>query len=198
MPAARRSYSPQASRHTPVGSPLRRKSADAAATTTLMPIDPTLLDLDMGSGELTAKSAKSQTQTHGHPLSGEQNVIETSKGVANGLPWPLATHGLTSDSQPATSASDASPSTPGLGFEGVYQNNEFGDSRQSATSDFGSLLGATKGISTTTSSESGYEPIEPAQKSEGDVAGIPPPRPKKSHARKVCRLRQPVKMETPH
>lgn len=48
--------------------------------------------------------------------------------------------------------------------------------------DLESYVGVTKGLSTTAaSSESGYEPMNKGE-------GVPPPRGKKSHARKVGRL----------
>jgi hypothetical protein len=153
-------------------------------------IDPTLLDLDVpgGGGEVTAKPTQEQLQTQDQILSGEQPVAQSPQRIAGALPWPLSTQRLANDSQPATSASEASPSTPGLGIDGLYQSTDFDDSRQSSMSDFGSLLGATKGISTTASSESRYEPMDPAPERENEGAGIPPPRPKKSHARKVSRM----------
>ena len=50
-------------------------------------------------------------------------------------------------------------------------------------SDLDSYVGATKGHNTAASSESGFDPKDP----DAD-GGIPPPRTRKSHARKVCRL----------
>jgi hypothetical protein len=169
----------------PVSSPPRRKSADAADTTTLVPIDPTLLGIDMAAGEVTARPSMPVVHHHDHPLSGDQRLEGSPKKLAGHLPWPLTTRGLPSDSRPTSSNSEASPSTPGFGFDSVYQSTEFGDSRQSSTSDFGSLFGASKSVGTPVSSESNYEQMNTVPKKESEGADIPPPQPKKSHARKV-------------
>ncbi len=89
------------------------------------------------------------------------------------------------ESQPRSSSTD-SPATPlGLSMDGIYADQSYDISRQSSMTDLGSYLGATKGISTNSSSESGYDMggyVDP--ENEGGP-GVPPPKGKKSHARKA-------------
>lgn len=163
----------------------------------------------MAAGELTAKpQQRQQTQIHLQTQDKADNLTSSDRGASNTngllvetprdirpsqLPWSLETHGLGNTSQPATSSSE-SPATP-LGIDGFYHGSSVGIgdntdlSRQSSVSDFQSFLGAEKGISTTASSESGYddEAYNPALAKVEEGGGIPPPRPKKSHARKVSR-----------
>ena len=199
-----KSLSPPTSRHTPPHSPPRRKSADGE-----IPIDPELVDAE---GEPDTAAPPSDTDPAGPVAHGAERSALDSKWAALGpdellhaprpgdefaidptlalhgiTPWSLRTSNLNvSETQPPTSAS-SSPATPvGLGADGLYHDQPFGFSRQSSTTDLGSYVAATKGISTTASSESGFDIGSHEQGVEGDgPAGVPPPKPKKSHARKV-------------
>ena len=109
-------------------------------------------------------------------------------------PWNLTTEGLSSgtDSQPQTSTSN-SPSTPvGLGADGLYHGQAYEEmSRQNSMTDLNSYIGSDL------TSESGFDMmrhlVDPdAEGSEVGQAegvdkdgGVPAPKPKKSHARKV-------------
>lgn len=96
-------------------------------------------------------------------------------------PWSLNTdlnEGYT-DSQPASTTFTESP---GLGEDGLYHGQPWAEvSREGSMTDLNSYVGSTKGLGTAASSESGYEP----NGVQGVQEGVPPPRPKKSHARKV-------------
>lgn len=109
-------------------------------------------------------------------------------------PWNLTTEGLSSgtDSQPQTSTSN-SPATPvGLGAEGLYHGQAYEElSRQNSMTDLNSYIGSDL------TSESRFEMmghlVDPdAEGSEvgqpegvDKDGGVPAPKPKKSHARKV-------------
>ncbi len=179
--------------HTPNGSPPRHVANELI-------IDPDLLDAEGESdnaqfistdktdlaaeGQNTARQLdKGQQQLLQVQLPGGVPQVDVPHGHSEGLRLQTTNLGV-NDSQPPTASSE-SPSTPAvLGMEGIYAN-QYDMSRPSSMTDLGSYVAATKGISTNTSSESGYELGGYADPEFDAGQGIPPPRPKKSHARKV-------------
>lgn len=185
------------------------KAADSAD----IPIDPRLLD-----GSENIQQIQSQPAIHGVPTQGihtqeddpapidpqaievpegtpsvGENLTNTSMTASSTLtPWALNTSNLqVTDSQPPSS-STSTPLTPGLGADGLCHGKRFDLSRQSSMSDFSSYLGATKGFSSAPSSEDGYDMGDAEYKPDGQTGdgqgGIPPPKVRKSHARKVGRV----------
>jgi hypothetical protein len=106
------------------------------------------------------------------------------------IPWRLQTVLSTNDPESQPPTSSASPITPGLGIEGLYHGQGYDMSRESSVTDLSSYVGATRGMGSTTaeSSESGYEVGGyGTEGGQDEQAGVPPPKPKKSHARRVSR-----------
>ena len=204
------SRSPRTSRHTPPGSPARRRSADDAQSS-FSQIDLTLLDrqpLESGlapfdfpkrpaptrsqtdSGVLESQRPP-QARTNG-PFSLDSDIVASQrKSSHNGLPWHLSTSSLqVTESQPPSGLTDPASNIAGHdAFSYLKDTGSFDLSRQSSTADFDSFLGATKGGSTDAGSEAAFEPVatdSPGNGTPGDSAGgIPAPKAKKSHARKV-------------
>lgn len=86
-------------------------------------------------------------------------------------------------SQPASSSSD-SPATPyTINFGLADKDSMNGLSRPPSMGNL-STYGATKGTLTSVSSESGVDDVEPSEAGAGN-GGVPAPKAKKSHARKV-------------
>jgi len=180
------SHSPPRSRHTPPRTPPRRTSTEPQE----LPIDPSLLEpISDGTANLqTARPIEAdfnQGSSPDQPAADPDNprpidLSDASRHVSL-PPWQLQTSCLILDSQPPTSAS-SSPATPVQ--DGLYLGETFDTSRHGSTTDFESFVGATKGFSTAASSESDFDPGDRHGDRSG-TGGIPPPRPKKSHARKV-------------
>lgn len=195
--SSRKSKSPLShsrSHHTPAGSPPLPQPDDPV-------IDPDLLDaagepdqvLDTTAdktdlhlqGEETARMQDKQWKT---PLIPQQLGAVPQPGRQSGLPaWGLRTSNLHVESQPPSSVT-GSPETPtGLGLDAIYANQPYDSSRQSSMTDLESYVAATKGISTNASSDSGYDLGGYGDPNDLGGPGVPPPKEKKSHARKVRR-----------
>ena len=202
--AVRKSASPPSSRHTPHGSPPKLFN-DNLLPDDAIPIDPALVTEQVDAGVVTGQHepgvaqgdpATRQTSPHGSPPHVAALHMVSEQGET-GAPrderpaqWGSKGPGLLirTDSQ-STESQSPSPATPlGLGREGLYRGRLHDLSRQSSMSDFGSLLGATKGSDTPDGSEMG-DAGSVIDGGTGSEFGVPPPkdRPKKSHARKVGR-----------
>lgn len=171
----KKSVSPPTTRRTPSSSPPRVAKSEVA--TDPVPIDPALLEQTRHQ-PATHTSPRGRASQPPPPSTGEQSATASpiSNAPARAFPWRLQTDVTGDSSQPTSSAS--SPATPGLGPDGLYHGQrDWTPSRQTSMSDMESYVGATKGLSTAASSESGVD--------KSSLENIPPPKPKKSHARKV-------------